>query len=67
MTTLAKLLTSMCLALAFPALLACEEQGPLERAGERADEAAEDAGDALEDAADEVEDAADDLDDNVNP
>ena len=37
----------------------CEE-GPLERAGERADEAAEDAAETVEDAADEAEDAIDD-------
>lgn len=31
-------------------LAACEEEGPMERAGEAADEAVEDAGDAVEDA-----------------
>jgi len=35
-------------------LSACEEQGPLEEAGEEIDDAVEDAGDAIEDAADDV-------------
>jgi hypothetical protein len=34
------------------ALAACEEQGPVEEAGETVDDAAEDAGDAVEDATD---------------
>ena len=36
-----------------------EKKGPLEKAGEKIDNAVEDAGDKLEDAADEVEDAVD--------
>ncbi|MBK7406118.1 MAG: hypothetical protein IPJ41_16310 [Phycisphaerales bacterium] len=37
----------------------CEKQGPLENAGEKADDVIEDAGDAVEDAGDKVEDATD--------
>lgn len=33
-------------------LSACEEQGPLEEAGEKIDDTVEDAGDAIEDATD---------------
>ncbi len=40
------------------ALAACEEQGPMEEAGEKIDEAAEDAGNAIEDACEDVKDAA---------
>ena len=50
-------------------LTGCEE-GPLEQAGERADDAAEDAAEAVEeateDAADAVDDAADDAEDAVD-
>lgn len=40
-------------------LSACDDQGPMEEAGEEVDDAADDAGDAMEDAGDEMEDAAD--------
>lgn len=42
------------------ALSACEQDGPMENAGEEIDEAAEDVRDSVEDAADEVEDDIDD-------
>ena len=35
-------------------ILACEKEGPAERAGEKIDQAAEDVGDAMEDAADKM-------------
>lgn len=41
-------------------LPACEEQGPLEEAGEEVDDAMDDAADSVEDA---VDDAADKIDD----
>ena len=37
------------------ALAACEEEGPLEEAGEQADEAIEDTGEAVEDAGEEAQ------------
>ena len=40
-------------------LVACEQQGPAEEAGETIDDAAEEAGDTMQDAADEMEDATD--------
>lgn len=40
------------------ALAACEQQGPLEEAGETLDEAAEDVGNAVEDACEDAKDAA---------
>lgn len=38
-----------------PALVACEEQGPAEKLGERIDETVEKAGDKVEEAADKIE------------
>ena len=52
MKTVLKLL----LPLAFLGLAACEEKGPMEKAGERADNAIEEAEDELKDAADEARD-----------
>lgn len=40
-------------------LVACEQQGPAEEAGENIDDAAEAAGDKLQDAADDLEEATD--------
>lgn len=37
-------------------LVACEQEGPAERAGEKLDEATENLGDQVEDAGDEVKD-----------
>ncbi len=37
-------------------LAACNEKGPMEKAGESVDEAVEDAGDAVEDAGDNIDD-----------
>ena len=48
------------LSLGITGLAACEEEGPLEKAAEKTDDALDDAGDAIEDAADEVKDAVDD-------
>ena len=39
--------------------VACENEGPAERAGEKIDEAVEEAGDQVEKAADKVEEATD--------
>jgi len=52
-TTLFALILSSCFALA-----ACEQQGPMEKAGESIDEAAEDAGNAIEDACEDVKESA---------
>lgn len=41
------------------ALAACEDQGPMEEAGENIDQGVEEAGDAAEEAADNVEDSVD--------
>lgn len=53
-------------------IMGCEEQGPLERAGEEADEAIEDVrsggetlGNQLDDAADDIRDEADDIADEL--
>ena len=40
-------------------LAGCEKEGPMERAGEKLDEAAEEVKDAAEEAADEIKDATD--------
>jgi hypothetical protein len=58
-----KLIMLLCL-LALPFCgLACEEEGPMERAGERMDNTADEVGDDLEEAGEEVDEAIDDLDD----
>ena len=46
------LLAALMLSLSLATLTACEQEGPLERAGENIDDAADDAGDAMEDAVD---------------
>lgn len=40
-------------------LMGCEQQGPMEEAGERIDNSMENAGDKIEDAGDKVEDKLD--------
>ena len=40
--------------------IACPEKGPVEKAGEKIDDAVDDTKDAAEDAADDVKDAAED-------
>ena len=47
------------LALALATTACVEEKGPMEKAGEKVDDAVEEVGDSLEDAGDEVEDAVD--------
>lgn len=46
------------LMVAMLSLTACNEQGPMEKAGEAIDDAATDAGNAVEDACEDVKDAA---------
>lgn len=41
-------------------LTGCEDQGPLEEAGEEIDDAVDDAGDAIEDAGDDIDDETSD-------
>ena len=41
-------------------LAGCPDDGPMENAGEKVDEAVDEAGDKLEEAGDKVEDAVDD-------
>lgn len=65
MMKLTKLIPIALVCAASFAMTSCDD-GPMENAGETADEMADDAGDAIENAADEVEDAADDLKDNVD-
>lgn len=43
----------------FVVLPGCDQQGPLEKAGEAMDDSVEDAGDSIEDAGDSIEDATD--------
>lgn len=54
-STLRSILLGLALAAGSLALVACEQQGPAEEAGENLDEAVEEAGDKMEDAADEAE------------
>ncbi len=56
-----------CLLTAGLLLIGCvEEKGPMEKAGEKIDDAIEDTGDKLEDIGDEIEDAADDVQDSID-
>lgn len=47
-------------------LVACEQKGPAERAGEKLDDAAKDVKQGVEKAGDKVEDAAQDVKDKAN-
>lgn len=58
-SSLRAMLLGLVLATGSLALVACEQQGPAEEAGENLDEAVEEAGDKMRDAADEVEDEVD--------
>ena len=40
-------------------MVGCEEKGPMEKAGEKVDDAADKVGDAVKDAGEEIKDAAD--------
>ncbi|ALP54433.1 hypothetical protein Tel_15475 [Candidatus Tenderia electrophaga] len=47
-------------------LVACDQQGPAEQAGENIDEAAEAAGESMEQAGENIEDAAGDVADEAD-
>lgn len=49
-----------CAAFVLMACAGCEKKGPLQKAGEKVDEAAEKTGDAIKDAADNTKEAVDD-------
>ncbi len=53
-----KTMTLLSLILVAFLAVACEQQGPAERAGESIDEAVEDAGNAVEDACEDAKEAA---------
>jgi hypothetical protein len=57
----------MCLILilAVISMAGCESEGPMERVGEKIDEAVEDTGEALEDAGEAVEDAVEKVEDKI--
>lgn len=57
-TDMTKLLIAALMAASF-ALTGCDNDGPMEEAGEEIDEAAENVEDSVEDAADDVEDEID--------
>jgi hypothetical protein len=54
------------LLMTLPLYVACERQGPLQRAGEEVDEAVEDVRNGSETLGNKVDDAIDDLRDGVN-
>ena len=56
MSGLKKILIYLIAIMAVVALIGCESEGPMERLGEKIDEALEDAGEAVEDAVEKVED-----------
>ncbi|GGX38729.1 hypothetical protein [Saccharospirillum salsuginis] len=61
MKTMYTLLVAMMFSLP---LVACDNDGPAEEAGEEIDEAAEEAGEALDDAADQLEESAEEATDD---
>ena len=67
---LKKLLSAVCVSLMVMGLVACDKQGPAERAGEKMDNAAERAGDKIENATDKagekMEDAGDRIEDKTD-
>jgi hypothetical protein len=64
MNLLKLLLLACLLGFATSGLVGCEEEGPMERAGERADEAVEEVGEEVEEAGEEIEEAVDDATDD---
>ena len=55
-----KLVMTLLVALMLGGVVACDDQGPAEEAGENIDEAAENAGDSMEEAGEDMQDAAED-------
>lgn len=53
-----KLAIALLMALMAGGLMACDDQGPAEEAGENIDDAAEDAGENMEELGEDMEDAA---------
>lgn len=53
------LLLIACAAFVLMACAGCEKKGPMQKAGEKVDEAAQKTGDAIKDAADKTKEAAD--------
>jgi predicted small lipoprotein YifL len=60
-----KILLLLCSALFAISLAACDKKGPLEEAGEKADDTMENMGDKMEEAADEAEDAMEEMGDKM--
>lgn len=58
-STLRAMLLGLVFAAGSLALVACEQQGPAEEAGENLDDAVEEAGDKMKDAADRIEEETD--------
>lgn len=55
-----KLAIALFMALMAGGLVACDDQGPAEEAGENIDDAAENAGESMEELGEDMEDAAED-------
>ena len=55
-----KLAIALLMALMAGGLIACDDQGPAEEAGENIDESTEDAGESMEELGEDMEDAAED-------
>ena len=53
-----RIISMLLVIFALPAFVACDHDGPAERAGEKLDDAADDVGDAARNAKDEMKDAA---------
>ncbi|MAX24008.1 MAG: hypothetical protein CMJ19_05835 [Phycisphaeraceae bacterium] len=66
MKTFKTLLLIMMFALGAMTWVGCDNDGPMENAGETVDEAVEDMGDAAEEAGNDIEDAVDDAQDKMD-
>lgn len=55
-----KLGLALLMALMLGGVVACEDKGPAEKAGENIDNAVDDAGDSVEDMGDDIQDSAED-------
>lgn len=59
-TLIRKLGLAMLMALFLGGVVACDDQGPAEEAGENIDEATENAGDSVEEMGEDIQDSAED-------
>lgn len=65
MLTVKRILSGVCCALLAINLVACEQQGPAERAGEKVDEAVEETKETMEEVGEDMQEAAEETGEKV--